>query len=177
MHLKHVAILLLMQCAVAQERKLATLSDLVADFLSWESRRAKFSFCQYPFLLSIWAKTQILEFDARRQMELKARDAFFDSIMSRRNFQQYLRLEVRRDCMVEDSLKAVGEVIGSGGEDIKKRLRISFKGEEGVDAGGLRKEWFLLLVREVFNPDHGMFAYLPPLPFVVIHHPSITSPN
>jgi E3 ubiquitin-protein ligase HECTD2 len=90
-------------------------------------------------------------------MDKKARDAFFNSIMSRRNFDQYLHLNVRRDCLVEDSLRAVSEVIGSGGEDIKKGIRIAFRGEEGVDAGGLRKEWFLLLVREVFNPDHGTY--------------------
>jgi E3 ubiquitin-protein ligase HECTD2 len=130
-------------------------SDLVADFEAWEHKRGKFSFCQYPFLLSIWAKIQILEYDARRQMQSKARDAFFDSILSRRAIEQYLTLDVRRDCLVEDSLRAVSEVIGSGSEDIKKGLRITFRGEEGIDAGGLRKEWFLLLIREVFNPEHG----------------------
>lgn len=133
-------------------------SDLVADFEAWEHKKSKFSFCQFPFLLSIWAKIQILEHDAKRQMHVKARDAFFDSIMSRRNVEQYLTLNVRRDCLVEDSLKSVSEVIGGGGEDIKKGLRIAFQGEEGVDAGGLKKEWFLLLVREVFNPDHGKSA-------------------
>lgn len=130
-------------------------SDLVADFEAWEHKKTKFSFCQFPFLLSIWAKIQILEHDAKRQMHTKARDAFFDSIMSRRNVEQFLTLSVRRDCLVEDSLKSVSEVIGGGGEDIKKGLRIAFQGEEGVDAGGLKKEWFLLLVREVFNPEHG----------------------
>lgn len=131
-------------------------SDLVADFEAWEHKKSKFSFCQFPFLLSIWAKIQILEHDAKRQMHTKARDAFFDSILSRRNVEQHLTLSVRRDCLVEDSLKSVSEVIGAGGEDIKKALRIAFLGEEGVDAGGLKKEWFLLLVREVFNPNHGM---------------------
>lgn len=135
--------------------------DLIADFEAWESKRGKFSFCQYPFLLSMWAKTQILEHDARRQMMTKARDAFFDSIMTSKKVTQYLTLDIRRDCLVEDSLTSVSEVIGSGSEDIKKRLRIVFKGEEGYDAGGLRKEWFLLLVREVFNPDHGTCARHP----------------
>ncbi|KAK1986681.1 HECT-domain-containing protein [Colletotrichum cereale] len=134
-------------------------TDLVAEFEAWESKRGRFSFCQYPFLLSIWAKSQILEHDARRQQMTKARDAFFDSIMTRRTVTQFLVLDVRRECLVDDSLKAVSEVIGSGSEDIKKGLRIVFKGEEGLDAGGLKKEWFLLLVREVFNPEHGMFIY------------------
>ncbi|AEO71358.1 uncharacterized protein THITE_2123607 [Thermothielavioides terrestris NRRL 8126] len=138
-------------------------SDLVADFETWERGQGRFSFCQHPFLLSIGAKIRILEHDARRQMEHKARDAFFDSIMTNRAVQQFLVLNIRRECLVEDSLKAVSEVIGSGGEEIKKGLKINFQGEEGVDAGGLRKEWFLLLVREVFNPDHGTFLS-PPLP-------------
>ncbi|KAK0705227.1 hypothetical protein B0H67DRAFT_375220 [Lasiosphaeris hirsuta] len=134
-------------------------SDLVADFEAWERKKGKFSFCQFPFLLSIGAKIRVLEYDARRQMENRARDAFFDSLTTHRVIHQHLVLDVRRDCLVDDSLKAVSEVIGGGAEDIKKELKIIFKGEEGVDAGGLRKEWFLLLVREVFNPDHGMFIY------------------
>lgn len=28
-----------------------------------------------------------------------------------------------------------------------------------MDAGGLRKEWFLLLVRSLFDPQYGMFTY------------------
>ena len=153
-------------------------SDLVADFEAWESRRSKFSFCQYPMFLSIWAKIRILEHDARRQMEIKAREAFFDSIMNRKAVSQYMILKVRRDCLVEDSLRGVSEVVGTGQEDIKKGLRIEFKNEEGIDAGGyvcscnpanpksllthrrLRKEWFLMLVREVFDPEHGTVQLL-----------------
>ncbi|KAE8144813.1 hypothetical protein BDV25DRAFT_85090 [Aspergillus avenaceus] len=134
-------------------------SDLVADFEAWESKTTKFSFCQYPFFLSIWAKIHILEHDARRQMEVKAREAFFNSILGRKAISQYLVLRVRRDCLVDDSLRSVSEVVGSSEEEIKKGLRIEFVGEEGVDAGGLRKEWFLLLVREIFDPHHGLFLY------------------
>lgn len=134
-------------------------SDLIADFEAWESRRGRFSFCQYPMFLSIWAKIRIMEHDARRQMEIKAREAFFNSIMSRKAINQYLVLKVRRECLVEDSLRSVSEVVGAGQEEVKKGLRIEFMGEEGLDSGGLRKEWFLLLVREVFDPEHGLFVY------------------
>ena len=111
-------------------------SDLIADFEAWESRRGKFSFCQYPIFLSIYAKIRILEHDARRQMEIKAREAFFDSIVSRKAVNQYLSIKVRRSCLVEDSLRGVSEVVGTGQQDIKKGLRIEFSGEDGVDAGG-----------------------------------------
>ena len=133
--------------------------DLVADYEAWEARKGTFSFCQYPMFLSIWAKIRILEHDARRQMEIKAREAFFNSIMSRKAINQYLVLKVRRNCLVEDSLRGVSEVVGTGQDEIKKGLRIQFLGEEGLDSGGLRKEWFLLLIREVFDPEHGLFVY------------------
>jgi E3 ubiquitin-protein ligase HECTD2 len=142
--------------------------DFKSDFELWESKRGKFTFCQYPFFLSIWAKIQILEFDAKRQMAGRAREAFFDSILSHKNYTQHLVFSVRRECLVDDSLQQVSEVVGSGSEDIKKALRIEFQGEEGVDAGGLRKEWFLLLVREVFNPDHGVYCHSPYLMLMLI---------
>ncbi|GAB1204055.1 hypothetical protein APSETT445_002704 [Aspergillus pseudonomiae] len=160
-------------------------SDLVTDFEAWESKSTKFSFCQYPFFLSIWAKIHILEHDARRQMEVKAREAFFNSILSRKAISQYLLLRVRRDCLVDDSLRSVSEVVGSSQEEIKKGLRIEFIGEEGVDAGGLRKEWFLLLVREIFDPHHAIYnstildINLPPFAFkkLLAAAPQTTGPQ
>lgn len=133
--------------------------DLIADFEIWESRNGRFSFCQYPMFLSIWAKIRIMEHDARRQMEVKAREAFFNSIVRRKAVAQYLVLHVRRECLVEDSLRSVSEIVGTGPEEIKKGLRIDFIGEEGLDSGGLRKEWFLLLVREIFDPKIALFLY------------------
>lgn len=44
-------------------------------------------------------------------------------------------------------------------KDLKKKLKVSFVGEPGLDMGGLTKEWFLLLVREIFNSNYGMFVY------------------
>ena len=78
-------------------------ADLAADFENWESNRGRFSFCQYPFFLSIYAKIHLMEMEARRQMEIKAREAFFDSILTNRAVSQFLVLKVRRDCLVEDS--------------------------------------------------------------------------
>jgi E3 ubiquitin-protein ligase HECTD2 len=46
-------------------------------------------------------------------------------------------------------------------EDLKKKLRVTFVGEHGLDMGGLTKEWFLLLLRQIFQPDYGMkFSFL-----------------
>ena len=78
-------------------------ADLAADFDNWESNRGRFSFCQYPFFFSIYAKIHLMELEARRQMEIKAREAFFDSILTNKAVSQFLVLKVRRDCLVDDS--------------------------------------------------------------------------
>lgn len=129
--------------------------DVVFDFDTWEGSPSKFTFCQYPFFLSLGSKIRIMEHDARRQMEIKAREAFFKSLLRNSTVQKYMILKVRRECLVEDSLRGISEVVGQGQEEIKKGLKVQFVHEEGVDAGGLRKEWFLLLAREIFDPDHG----------------------
>ncbi|KAK5175634.1 putative E3 ubiquitin-protein ligase [Saxophila tyrrhenica] len=133
--------------------------DMIADFKVWESKRDRFAFCQYPFFLSMGNKIKILEYDARRQMEVKAREAYFDSVIRQRALDGHFHLRVRRDCMVDDSLRQISEAVGAGQEDMKKGLRVHFTGEEGIDAGGLRKEWFLMLVRDIFDPNHGLFVY------------------
>ncbi|GAB7358795.1 hypothetical protein MBLNU230_g4020t1 [Neophaeotheca triangularis] len=133
--------------------------DLIADFKLWESKREKFAFCQYPLFLSMGSKIKILEFDARRQMEIKAREAYFDQVIRQRAIDGYFHLRIRRDCLVDDSLRQISQASGAGQEELKKGLRVHFTGEEGVDAGGPRKEWFLMLVRDIFDPNHGLFVY------------------
>ena len=41
--------------------------------------------------------------------------------------------------------------------DFKKPLKVKFDGEEGDDAGGVRKEFFLLMLKEILDPKYGMF--------------------
>lgn len=41
--------------------------------------------------------------------------------------------------------------------DLRKVWRFEFIGEEGIDAGGLAREWFQLVTEEVFDPDMGLW--------------------
>ena len=43
--------------------------------------------------------------------------------------------------------------------DWKKEIKINFKGEEGIDCGGLNREWMFLLCNEIFSPqdEAGLF--------------------
>jgi E3 ubiquitin-protein ligase HUWE1 len=47
--------------------------------------------------------------------------------------------------------------MGRSLREIEGRIHVSFKNEQGHDAGGLRREWFLLLSREIFNQDYALF--------------------
>lgn len=44
--------------------------------------------------------------------------------------------------------------------DLKKQLYVEFEGEQGVDEGGVSKEFFQLVVEEIFNRDIGHYHYL-----------------
>ncbi|EPR59227.1 HECT-domain (ubiquitin-transferase) domain-containing protein [Toxoplasma gondii GT1] len=67
--------------------------------------------------------------------------------------------EIRRGYIVEDGLFALGY---ADEHDLKGFFRIQFitgEGvpEEGIDGGGLFKEFLVLLSRKVFDPDYGLF--------------------
>ena len=41
---------------------------------------------------------------------------------------------------------------------MKGKLSIQFTGEEGMDAGGVSREWFATLAKEMFNPNYALFT-------------------
>ncbi|MEQ2161554.1 NEDD4-like E3 ubiquitin-protein ligase wwp2, partial [Goodea atripinnis] len=43
--------------------------------------------------------------------------------------------------------------------DLRRRLYIIMRGEEGLDYGGVAREWFFLLSHEVLNPMYCLFEY------------------
>ena len=42
-------------------------------------------------------------------------------------------------------------------EEFMGRVHVEFVGERGQDAGGLMREWFTEIAKEMFNPNLGMF--------------------
>ncbi|KAH3664285.1 hypothetical protein OGAPHI_004637 [Ogataea philodendri] len=143
--------------------------QLVVDYLQAETKasylglsntngtlkKSSFTFCQFPFLLSLAAKISILEHEAKRMMERKAEEAFIQSLNKKMPFDVYFKIRVRRNYITTDSLRS----IKAHQADFKKLLRVEFVDEPGIDAGGLKKEWFLLLTKDLFNADKGLFSY------------------
>jgi len=121
--------------------------DLKKDYKSWV-QKTKFCFAKYPWIFDTNAKSTFLGFESKTQMtrELHRGMMFLDP---------YMRLEVRRENLIEDTLSQ----LVSGELNLKKPLRVHFVGEEGVDEGGLQKEFFQLIVKEIFDPSFSMFKY------------------
>lgn len=43
--------------------------------------------------------------------------------------------------------------------DLRKQLFVEFEGEQGVDEGGVSKEFFQLIIEEIFNVDFGELSH------------------
>nr|XP_018901439.1 PREDICTED: E3 ubiquitin-protein ligase Nedd-4 isoform X2 [Bemisia tabaci] len=66
-------------------------------------------------------------------------------------------IKVRRSTILEDSYRIISSV--NRIDLLKTKLWIEFEGEVGLDYGGLAREWFFLLSKEMFNPYYGLFEY------------------
>ncbi|TPX32888.1 hypothetical protein SmJEL517_g04094 [Synchytrium microbalum] len=130
--------------------------DLIRDFMRWqEERSGAFSFCQYPFLVSLGGKMTIVEADAKRQMQERFKEAFYRTAIHNQPTDPFFSIHVRRNNLIADSLNS----LSARNVDFKKKLRIEFVDEQGIDLGGLTKEWFLLLTRDLFDQQFGMFDF------------------
>lgn len=69
-------------------------------------------------------------------------------------YRRTVRLHVRRGQIFEDSFH---QLKNQSPEELKARLAIRFHDEEGVDAGGVAREWFLVLSRAIFDRNYCLF--------------------
>mmetsp|Transcript_747 Transcript_747/g.1813 ORF Transcript_747/g.1813 Transcript_747/m.1813 type:complete len:4405 (+) Transcript_747:307-13521(+) len=66
-----------------------------------------------------------------------------------------IRLQIRRDYVFED---AYLQLSPRNAEEMRGRLHITFRNEQGVDAGGLSREFYGILAKEIFNPNYALFT-------------------
>lgn len=130
---------------------------MIKNLKDWAADKKQFSFCSYSFLLSLGLKISIMEYEIRRIMEHEAEVAFLSSLENGKAIDVYLKIRVRRSHISGDSLRCIKEHQG----DLFKSLKVEFVGEPGIDAGGLRKEWFLLLTKSLYDPLNSLFVYVP----------------
>ena len=128
-----------------------------------EKDKFRFTLLDYIWLFNTSAKSDIVILFNERQKEkefIKSVNrerssiflSFFDLLPTRESF---LELNIKRDNLIEDTLNEVSK----SGINLKKPLKIKFIGEDAVDEGGVRKEFFLLFIKQIFDPSYGMFSY------------------
>ncbi|ETI47114.1 hypothetical protein F441_08567 [Phytophthora nicotianae CJ01A1] len=66
----------------------------------------------------------------------------------------HLLLEIERDNLLHNSCE---QLLWATPDQLHQSLRIKFANEPGVDAGGLVREWFTLMTKEVFDDTTGLF--------------------
>ncbi|XP_033986178.1 probable E3 ubiquitin-protein ligase HERC3 [Trematomus bernacchii] len=155
---------------------ITNLVDIQEDYLKWFLSKADIkqssspsqsdfpsvNLCAYPFILNAQAKTTMLQTDAELQMQMAVSGANLHNVFMLLTLEPhlarnpYLVLHVRRDHLVSDTLR---ELTMYSDVDLKKPLKVIFDGEEAVDAGGVTKEFFLLLLKELMDPVYGMFTH------------------
>jgi E3 ubiquitin-protein ligase HUWE1 len=97
--------------------------------------------------------SKVLEFDNKRSYF--NRKVHTRATTGQRTSHPSLQLSVRRDQVFLDSFKSL--YYKSGDEVKYGKLNIRFHGEEGIDAGGVSREWFAAMARQMFNPDYALF--------------------
>ncbi|KAK9708462.1 hypothetical protein K7432_009630, partial [Basidiobolus ranarum] len=128
--------------------------EIKEDFPRYKTKDG-FSFCNHPFILNPATKSDILKVESMVQMRHELQNAFFRALLIGVN-SPYLVLEIRRSDIIRDALF---QLEAKSTEDLKKQLRVQFVGEEGVDEGGVQKEFFQLVVSEMFDRKYGMFTF------------------
>lgn len=104
-----------------------------------------------PFALLV-KNPKVLDFDNKRY--------FFNAKLKSDNQERpKLPITVRREQVFLDSYRAL--FFKTNDEIKNSKLEITFKGESGVDAGGVTREWYQVLSRQMFNPDYALFLPVP----------------
>lgn len=84
-------------------------------------------------------------------------DFFKSQLKKPANIPNKFEIKVHRASILEDSYRIINTVARP--ELLKTKLWVEFDGEVGLDYGGVAREWFFLLSKEMFNPYYGLFEY------------------
>jgi hypothetical protein len=119
-------------------------------------KKRGFSVFGYPFVLDPSSKSTLLSFESRMEQHDMARSSMLRRALFRESASPHLVLQVFRENIILSTLTALTSMPP---EEMKKPLKVVFVGEAGVDAGGVQKEFFQIIVRKIFDPSFGMFTY------------------
>ncbi|CAD7927713.1 unnamed protein product [Amoebophrya sp. A25] len=116
-----------------------------------------FGLLEYNFCLDANSKCRFLMINTADQQRQETRQEILAQVMQgQRRVNPYFVLKVRRDNLIQDTLQNLASQPPS---NFRKTLKVVFEGEQGVDEGGVQKEFFQLLLEQLYDPMYAMFVY------------------
>ncbi|XGW20104.1 hypothetical protein V3C99_003715 [Haemonchus contortus] len=110
----------------------------------------------YPFLMNAAAKGELLYVEAVISMQTSMNGARLNLFGFDLFFEQpFFELTVRRNHIVQDTINGL---LSSDRRYLQRPLRVHFMGEEAEDAGGVKKEFFMILFQKLLQSEYGMFV-------------------
>ncbi|KAJ8964885.1 hypothetical protein NQ314_004549, partial [Rhamnusium bicolor] len=84
-------------------------------------------------------------------------DFFYHEVRKfhQKHYHEKLSMKVNREKLLESSMKATKNFSVS---DWCRNFEVTFQGEQGIDWGGLRREWFELICAQLFDAKYGLFT-------------------
>ncbi|RKO86384.1 hypothetical protein BDK51DRAFT_30676 [Blyttiomyces helicus] len=148
------------QLALAQQTSRATLGALPGG---WEMRltnTGRVYYVDHNAKITTWDDPRLpssLDQNVPQyKRDFRRKLVYFRSQPAMRPSPGQCHVTVRRATIFED---AYTEIMRYPASELKKRLMIKFAGEDGLDYGGLSREFFFLLSHEMFNPFYCLFEY------------------
>ncbi|KAI8608198.1 E3 ubiquitin-protein ligase hula [Chytriomyces sp. MP71] len=128
----------------------------------WEMRITntnRIYFVDHNSKITTWDDPRMPSNDAnvpQYKRDFRKKVVYFRSQPSMRMHPGNCHITIRRSNIFED---AYAEIMRHPAADLKKKLMIKFHGEDGLDYGGLSREFFFLMSKEMFNPFYCLFEY------------------
>mmetsp|Transcript_10135 Transcript_10135/g.14873 ORF Transcript_10135/g.14873 Transcript_10135/m.14873 type:complete len:1244 (-) Transcript_10135:1334-5065(-) len=135
--------------------------DIYEDLQKYKSatkneRASRFFFSANPFLIEPGMKRNLLKIESEMEMvKTITQNVSIDEDSGEYKVEPFFALEVDREKLLEETLD---KIRAAKPTDLCRKLRIIFKGEEGLDAGGVTKEFFQLLSEELFDVNSSLWC-------------------
>ena len=129
------------------------------------NKKFEFTLFNYTWIFDPSAKYEIINlFNEEKQIQQVSNVNYHDlsdleqivflgNLMHANNI--FCVLKIRRENIIEDTLNEVSRLSNK----LHNPLKVKFVEEEAEDEGGVRKEFFMLVTRKLFDPNYGMFVY------------------
>lgn len=126
--------------------------NYVQELARWENENSEtLSLRKFSYVLDEATKKNMLYYGSDRE---RNRNRFNDVMNYRRDYD--LKIKVSRENLIHDT---IDQLQNKDPSQLKKELKVKFLNEEAVDEGGVKREFFQLIVKDLFNPNYGMFEY------------------